>query len=359
MSTETVPPPRVARAAEKAGLGDFENRHDRRTPTWRLAAEVALLLPVVILLFAAKTGRPDGAWGWLALLVGVVEMGVVVWRFSPLFTNDAVPEPAPARDLGKLVVYTALLGGYLAWQWHLGWPDNSFGDWLTVVAVTAAVPVLVIGFDILFLAYAPWYTFSEGLVLGNSWGGRRRLIRYADVTVLRYAEWSTSWKVPTLAPGDGYNRRHAEHHWHRLRVRGGRNLRFRSSGLDYVYDDLSGAICAGVAAEQVDGVRATIRDGGEAAFGPITVDRDTIRAGSVSVPWEKVKTVWFSERKLLIETTDGSPGLTFRASRVPNGVTLQWLNMGLQRERHDRDRIRKENEEREARGKRGRRKRRK
>ncbi|MFF1442419.1 hypothetical protein [Streptomyces sp. NPDC058295] len=358
MSTRTVPPPRVARAAEKAGLGTFADRHDRRTPTWRLAAEVALLLPVVILLFAAKTGRPDGAWGWLTLLVGIVAMGVVVWRVSPLFTHDAVPEHAPARDFGRLAVYAALLGGYLAWQRHLGWPDGSFGSRLTVVAVTAAVPVLVIAFDILFLAYAPWYTYDFGLVLGDSWGGRRRVIRYADVTVLRYAEWTKSWKIPSPVPGAAPYRRYAEHHWHRLRIRGGRNLRFKSSGLDDVYDDLSGAVCSGVAGEQVDGVLATIVGGGEAAFGPITVDRDTIRAGSVSVPWEKVRYIQFSERKLLVETTDGSPGLAFPAHRVPNAVTLGPLNWQLQSRRQVQDDRRKGREEREERGKRGKRARR-
>ena len=76
MPPSPVPPPRVARAAEKADLGFFENRHDRRTPTWRLAAEVALLVPPVILLFAAKTGRPDDAWGRLGQPVGLPAVGI-------------------------------------------------------------------------------------------------------------------------------------------------------------------------------------------------------------------------------------------------------------------------------------------
>ncbi|MER6958494.1 hypothetical protein [Streptomyces sp. NPDC000618] len=203
MSPKSEPPPRVARAAEKADLGYFRYRHDRRTPAWRYAAEVALLVPPLILLFASNTGRPDDAWGWLAPPVGLLAEGVGYWRLSPLLSrDDLVPASALARDLGKLALYTALLGGYLAWQWRLGWPDNSFGDWLTVVAVAAAVPVLAIGFDVLFLAYAPWYTFSGGLLIGDSWGGQRRVVRYADVktsgtTNGRRAGWRAGWRDAT------------------------------------------------------------------------------------------------------------------------------------------------------------------
>lgn len=335
MSPKSLPPPRVARAAEKAGLGHFRHRHDRRTPAWRLAAEVALLVPPLILLFASKTGRPDDAWGWLAGPVGLPAVGIGYWRLSPLVSSDdLVPASALARDLGKLALYTALLGGYLAWQWHLGWPDNSFGDWLTVVAVAAAVPVLAIGFDVFFLAYAPWYTFSGGLLTGDSWGGRRRVVRYADVKTLWYDQWSQRRLERWLErhninlssdPYPGYVQRH----WHRLRVRRGRGLRFISTDVGSAFDNLGSAVCAGVAEAQVAGVLTTIEDGGKVAFGPITADRHRVRAGSVSVRWEKVSRVAYSERKLTVHTTDGAPDLTLRARRVPNGETLVVLHQKL------------------------------
>ncbi|MGW1786600.1 hypothetical protein ACWCQQ_47220 [Streptomyces sp. NPDC002143] len=339
MSPRSEPPPRVARAAEKAGLGYFRYRHDRRTPAWRLAAEVALLVPPLILLFTSKTGRPDDAWGWLAPPVGLLAEGVGYWRLSPLLSrDDLVPASALARDLGKLALYTALLGGYLAWQWRLGWPDNSFGDWLTVVAVAAAVPVLAIGFDVLFLAYAPWYTFSGGLLIGDSWGGRRRVVRYADVKTLRCDEWSQSRLESRLErlninlgsdPYPGYTQRH----WHGLRVRRGRGLRFVSTAVGSAYDNLGPEIRWGVAEAQLPGVLTTIEAGGKVAFGPITADRHRVRAGSASVRWEKVSHIGYSERKLTVHTTDGSPGLTLRARRVPNGETLGALHRKLREER--------------------------
>ncbi|KUO06996.1 hypothetical protein AQJ58_37765 [Streptomyces sp. DSM 15324] len=300
-----------------------------------MAAELALLVAPLILLYASDTGRPDGAWGWLAPPVCLLAGIVGCWRLSPLLSpDDLVPATALARDLGKLALYTALLGGYLAWQWRLGWPDNSFGDWLTVVAVAAAVPVLAIGFDVLFLAYAPWYTFSGGLLIGDSWGGRRRVVRYADVKTLRYDEWSQSRLESWLErlninlnsdPYPGY----AERHWHRLRVRRGRGLRFISTAVGSTYDNLSPQICEGVVAAQLPGVLTTIEDGGKVAFGPITADRQGVRARSVSVRWEKVRGIDYSERKLTVHTTDGSPGLTLRARRVPNGATLAALNRQL------------------------------
>jgi hypothetical protein len=350
MPPSSVPPPRVARAAEKADLGFFEHRHDRRTPTWRLAAEVALLLSPVILLFSAKTGRPDDAWGWLGLPVGLLAIGVGYWRLSPLLTYEVeVPVRAPARDFGKLALYTALLGGYLAWQWRLGWPDNSFGGWLTVIAVTAAVPVLVIGFDVLFLAYTPWYTFSGGLLIGNSWGGRRRVVRYADVTGLWYDVWSKSWlEKRNIDLGARPYDRFATHGWHRLRIRRGRGLRFRSSQGDSGFDDLSAAVRFGVAEAQVDGVLTTIGNGGEVAFGPIKADRDGVRAGSVAVPWKKVRSVVYSERELTVHTTEGSPDLTVRARRVRNGETLSALHEKLRQERERDRRKAKEANERAA-----------
>ncbi|MFH9552771.1 hypothetical protein [Streptomyces sp. NPDC017435] len=345
MSPKSVPPPRVARAAERAGLGYFRYRHDRRTPAWRMVAELALLVPPMILLFAA--GQPDDARGWLALLVGLLAEGVGYWRLSGILSpDDLVPENGPARDLGKLALYTVPLGGYLAWQWGLGRPDNSFGYWLTVVAVTAAVPVLVIGFDVLFLAYAPWYTFSGGLLIGDSWGGRRRVVRYADVTTLWYDEWSQTWWESWLErrninlsghPYPGYTRRH----WHRLRIRRGRGLRFTSCAVGSASDNLSRQICGGIVAAQVAGVLTTIGDGGEVAFGPITADRNCVRAGSDSVSWENVSYVGYSERKLKVHTTDGSPGLTLRARRVPNGETLGALNQKLRDEREQDRRGRK------------------
>lgn len=70
----------------------------------------------------------------------------------------------PVRDVGTLTLYVALIGGYLAWQHHLGWPGGTFGDRLEILAFLAAVPVAVVVFDIVFFAYAPWYTFSNGLV---------------------------------------------------------------------------------------------------------------------------------------------------------------------------------------------------
>lgn len=335
MSPESVPPPRVARAAEKAGLGYFRHRHDRRTPAWRLAAEVALLVPPLILLFASNTGRPDDAWGWLAPPVGLLAEGVGYWRLSPLLSrDDLVPASPLARDLGKLALYTALLGGYLAWQWRLGWPDNSFGDWLTVVAVAAAVLVLAIGFDVLFLAYAPWYTFSGGLLIGDSWGGRRRVVRYADVKTLRYDQWSQSWleRLNINLSSDPYPG-YAQRHWHRLRVRRGRGLRFISTAVGSAYDNLSPQICGGVVAAQLPGVLTTVEDGGKVAFGPITADRHRVRAGSVCVRWENVSHIGYNERKLTVHTTDGSPGLTLRARRVPNGETLGALHRKLREER--------------------------
>ncbi|MFI1031390.1 hypothetical protein [Streptomyces sp. NPDC020951] len=347
MSPKSEPPPRVARAAEKADLGYFRYRHDRRTPAWRYAAEVALLVPPLILLFASNTGRPDDAWGWLAPPVGLLAEGVGYWRLSPLLSrDDLVPASALARDLGKLALYTALLGGYLAWQWRLGWPDNSFGDWLTVVAVAAAVPVLAIGFDVLFLAYAPWYTFSGGLLIGDSWGGRRRVVRYADVKTLRYDQWSQgrleSWLERrniylSSDPYPGY----AQRHWHRLRVRRGRGLRFISTTVGSAYDNLSPEICGGIAEAQVAGVLTTIGDGGKVTFGPITANRYRVMAGSVSVRWEKISHIGYSERKLTVHTTDGSPGLTFRARRVRNGETLGALHRKLREEREQERRKRK------------------
>ncbi|MFJ8062956.1 hypothetical protein [Streptomyces sp. NPDC096142] len=347
MSPASVPPPRVARAAEKAGLGYFRHRHSRRTPAWRLFAELALLVPPLILLFTSGTGRPDGAWGWLAVPVGLLAEGVGYWRLSPLLSRaDLVPSGALVRDAGKLALYTALLGGYLAWQWHLGWPDNSFGNWLTVIAVAAAAPVLPIGFDVLFLAYAPWYTFSGGLLIGDSWGGRRRVVRYADVKTLRYAEWSQgrleSWLERlninlSSHPYPGY----AERHWHRLRVRRGRGLRFISATVGGAYDNLSPQICGGVVAAQLPGVLTTIGDGGKVRFGPITADRHCVRAGSVSVSWEEISHVGYSERKLTVRTTDGSAGLALRARRVPNGQTLGALHRKLLEEREQDRRKRK------------------
>ncbi|MFJ9566020.1 hypothetical protein ACIRQQ_39060 [Streptomyces fuscichromogenes] len=337
MSPASVPPPRVARAAEKAGLGYFRHRHARRTPAWRLFAELALLVPPLILLFTSEIGRPDGAWGWLAVPVGLLAEGVGYWRLSPLLSRDDLLPASPlARDVGKLSLYTALLGGYLAWQWRLGWPDNSFGDWLTVVAVASAVLVLSIGFDVLFLAYAPWYTFSGGLLIGDSWGGRRRVVRYADVKTLRYAEWSQSRLVGwlerlniSLSP-DPYR---AQRHWHRLRVRRGRGLRFISTTVGSAYDNLSPQICGGVVAAQLPGVLTTIGEGGKVSFGPITADRHCVRAGSVSVRWEKVSHIGYGERKLTVHTTDGSGGLALRARRVPNGETLGALHRKLREER--------------------------
>ncbi|MEU4876984.1 hypothetical protein [Streptomyces sp. NPDC021608] len=340
MSPASVPPLRIARAAEEAGLGFFRHRHTRRTPAWRLFAELALLVPPLILLFTSEIGRPDDAWGWLPVPVGLLAEGVGYWRLSPLLSrHDLVPASALAWDVSKLALYAALLGGYVAWQWRLGWPDNLFGDWLTVVAVAAAVFVLAIGFDVLFLAYAPWYTFSGGLLIGDSWGGRRRVVRYADVKTLRYAEWSQSRLESWLercninlssVPYPGY----AERHWHRLRVRRGRGLRFISTTVGSAYDNLSPQICGGVVAAQLPGVLTTIEDGGKVAFGPITADRHCVKTASVAVRWEKVSHIGYSERKLTVHTTDGSAGFTLRARRVPNGETLGAVHRKLREQDH-------------------------
>jgi hypothetical protein len=331
MSIKVGPPPRVERAAERADLGAFSLQHHRRTPRWRLLAELLLWLAPIVLLLAARTGRPDGAWAWLPLPVGLAAMGVALWRIKPLMTEGQVPPRAALRDLGRLALYAALIGGYLAWQWRLGWPDGSFGDRLRLIGVLAAAPVAVIAFDVLFLAYAPWYTFDRGLVLGNTWGGRRRVVRYADVTGLWHSAWTSTWLDDRLADlGAREQEAHVDHHWHRLRIRRSWGLRFTSSA-DVGSDNLSSAVCDGVALDQVDGAEATVTGGGTVRFGPITAALDGVRSGSVFVPWSSIRYMVYSDRKLEVVTTDGTPGLVVRARRVRNGLTLQSLYYRMQR----------------------------
>ena len=301
------------------------------------------LLPAVALIQLSDTRKnPDGSLGWVGLVVLFGVVGLALTRLPQLVADDGEPTYGLRRDLLSFVPVVVLLGGFLAWQWSLVPAGGDLGRGLTVAGAIAAVAVLVIGFDVLVLAHAPWYTFSEGLVIGSSFGGRRRVLRYADVTSLWYSEWSKTWVDDRFVDlGAPPRHRDVEHHWHRLLVRRSRGLRFTSSTVDGRYDNLSFEIRYGVQRAQLAGVRARIDAGESVRFGPIVADATGLRSGDRVLPWETISRAHYDERRFTVALDPGPAEVSFRARRVRNGVTLNALHRKLTEESVERDRVAK------------------